>query len=317
MTETCAISKILLPLDLSEGSRKALEYTGKLAAFLGDTLSGITLLHVTPSSFLSRHIGHVDFRAEELAQSAPMKQLRDEHIKRDITPLLEESERLLGSQGVKARVECTVATGDPAEEIVRVAQEGKFSTVVMANRGLSEIQRFFLGSVTRKVVGQAHCAVLVVPPGATFSLQTILVPTDGSDFSRSAASQAVRLARSSGGQLIIVGAIASAAVSPLDIVESELPRDLIQEEEFKDAKTNVAAVSGRAKEAGIGVKGLVVGAAPAEAIVETAREVVAGLIVMGSHGRTGIDKLLMGSVAERVLTLAPCPVLVVKSICAD
>jgi hypothetical protein len=246
-----------------------------------------------------------------------MKKLREEHIDRDIMPLLEEGERLLRSRGCTAPIERIVATGDPAGEIVRVAQEGRFSTIVMASRALSEIQRFFLGSVTRKVVGHAHCDVLVVPPGAEFSLKTILVPTDGSDFSRSAASQAIRLAQSSGGQLIILGAVASAAVSALDIIEAELPRDLIEEEELKEAQTNVTILLGKAKEAGISVKGLVVGAAPADAIIDTAKERGVDLIAMGSHGRTGIDRLLMGSVAERVLTLASCPVLVVKSPCVD
>jgi nucleotide-binding universal stress UspA family protein len=317
MTQTCAISKILLPVDLSEGSRSTLDYAGRLAAFLGNALAGVTLLHVTPAGFLSRHIGYVDFRGEDLAQSEPMKKLRDEHIGRDIMPLLEEGEHLLRSRGCTAPVERTVATGDPVEEIVRVAQEGRFSTIVMASRALSEIQRFFLGSVTRKVVGHAPCDVLVVPPGAEFSLKTILVATDGSDFSRSAASQAIRLARSSGGRLIALGAVASAAVTALDIVEAELPRDLIEEEELKEATANVTAVVEKVKEAGIEVRGLVVGAAPAEAIIDTAREQGADLIAMGSHGRTGINRLLMGSVAERVLTLASCPVLVVKSPCVD
>lgn len=317
MTQQCAISKILLPLDLSEGSRSALGYTGRLAAFLGSALTGVTLLHVTPAGFLSRHIGYVDFRGEDLAQSEPMKKLREEHIGRDIMPLLEEAERLLRSRGCTAPMERIVATGDPAGEIVRVAQEGGFSTIVIASRALSETQRFFLGSVTRKVVGHAHCDILVVPPGGSFSLQTIVVPTDGSDFSRSAAAQAFRLARSSDSLVIVLGAVSSAAVSALDIVEAELPRDLIEQEELKEAQTNVTSLVGKAKGTVTRVEGFVFGASPAEAIIDTAREQGADLIVMGSHGRTGIDKLLMGSVTERVLTLAPCPVLVVKSTCVD
>jgi hypothetical protein len=272
---------------------------------------------VTPAGFLSRHVGYVDFRGEDLARSEPVRQLRDDYVQREIMPMLEQGVHLLRARGIKAQVGCVVLTGDPAEEIVRTAQEGSFSTVVMASRGLSEIRRIFLGSVTRRVVGKAHCDVLVVPPCPTFSLETILIPTDGSNFSRAAACQAIRLARSSGGRIITLGAVAAGAVRPLDIVEAELPRDLIEEEELKEAQTNVTAVVGKVKEAGIGVKGLVVGAAAADAIIDTAKEQGAGLIVMGSHGRTGIDKLLVGSVAERVLTFASCPVLVVKLLCED
>ena len=52
---------------------------------------------------------------------------------------------------------------------------------------------------------------------------------------------------------------------------------------------------------------------PAEAVIQTAQERRADLIVLGSHGRTGVERLLMGSVAERVIVLASCPVLVVKT----
>jgi nucleotide-binding universal stress UspA family protein len=67
-----------------------------------------------------------------------------------------------------------------------------------------------------------------------------------------------------------------------------------------------------AQKEGVAVKAFVLSGRPADAIIETAQEKNADLIVLGSHGRTGVERLLMGSVAERVIVLASCPVLVVK-----
>ena len=73
----------------------------------------------------------------------------------------------------------------------------------------------------------------------------------------------------------------------------------------------IAARGKRAKDAGVAAGTLVVHGTPAQRIAQTAASQQVDLIVMGTHGRTGLQHLLIGSVAERVLRLAPCPVLVV------
>ena len=89
--------------------------------------------------------------------------------------------------------------------------------------------------------------------------------------------------------------------------------DLIAEKEMKEAEQNVKKVKEAAVQAGIKTNGLIMGGKPSEAIMQTAKDKQADLIVLGSHGKTGVEKLLMGSVAERVIVLSSCPVMVVKS----
>ena len=92
-----------------------------------------------------------------------------------------------------------------------------------------------------------------------------------------------------------------------------MQRDLVAEKEMKEAEQSVKKVKEAAVQAGVKADGLIMGGKPSEAIIQTAKDKQADLIVLGSHGKTGVEKLLMGSVAERVIVLSSCPVLVVKS----
>jgi nucleotide-binding universal stress UspA family protein len=80
-----------------------------------------------------------------------------------------------------------------------------------------------------------------------------------------------------------------------------------------EAEKNVKAVKEAALKEAVAVKAFVMSGRSADAIIEIARDKNADLIVLGSHGRTGLEKLLMGSVAERVIVLSSCAVLVVKA----
>ncbi len=308
------ISHILLPVDLSEGSRGAADVCSGLAKALGEALERVTILYVNPMSRFGRHIGYVDFRGEEATHDEQFRKVRDEHVRRDILPLMEQAAGAIETAAPAVQVDRMIVDGDPAEEIVRVADDGDYSVIVMATRGLSEIKRLFLGSVTNKVIGHAKCDVLAVPPGARFESGTILVPTDGSPHSMAAAEQGVGLAKLFRAQLIVISASPSGPQAALDLVEAELPVDLVAAEGEKEAERSVRAVQQLAKREGINARGLVLSGPPYSAIVDMAKKQGAGLIVMGSHGRSGIDRFLMGSVTERVLNLSSCPVLVVKTV---
>lgn len=92
-----------------------------------------------------------------------------------------------------------------------------------------------------------------------------------------------------------------------------MQKGAISDIESQEAEKNVKRAKQHAEENGLAVKGFILSGRPYNAIIETAKEERANLIVVGSHGRTGISRLLMGSVAERVIGLAECPVLVVKA----
>jgi nucleotide-binding universal stress UspA family protein len=140
----------------------------------------------------------------------------------------------------------------------------------------------------------------------------ILMPTDGSDLSLTAADRAVELARLAGATLLAVyvqdpypySGVGAASRAGLN-------------EHLAGEHRRAAAAFGRVLQLaqGKGVRfetALLEGSNPAEQIVEAARHTGADQIVMASHGRTGVARMLLGSVARNVLDLSPIPVLIVK-----
>ncbi len=141
-------------------------------------------------------------------------------------------------------------------------------------------------------------------------IQHILVPIDFSPCSEAAFDFAVDLARRLGARLTLLHVI---HVMPLGVAggEATLPYAYLAEIE-QDAQQALTGYQERAREAGVSAETRVVHGIPPQSIVEIAQDAHADLIVMGTHGRTGLQHILLGSVAERVLRQAPCPVLTVR-----
>ena len=199
MTIQCPIQRILIPLDGSNHSKQSVRFAGCMGRFMGRHISRITLLHVMAGSYLSRHINYIDFRAEILKQSEQFKRLKDDHIERHIMPFLNEAEGILKELGVDAEVEKIAVDGDPAEEIIRTAQEGNFQAIMMARRGASEAKGMFVGSVTNKVLHRAgrHTVYVVgqrPPEERACPIPRILVLIDGSPYSQKGVEHAASLA---------------------------------------------------------------------------------------------------------------------------
>ena len=143
----------------------------------------------------------------------------------------------------------------------------------------------------------------------------ILLPTDGSPVSRKAVKQGVAFAKS-------VGAKVVGFFSPEDyrvLMYSEyMPPSLMSEEEFeaqakKAAQKHLGAIEKAAKEAGVPYEGFYLSSvAPWEAIIAAAKKKRCDLIVMGSHGRSGLAGLVLGSQTTKVLTHSKVPVLVTR-----
>lgn len=185
---------------------------------------------------------------------------------------------------------------DPAEGIVEGAKQAGADMIVIGRRGKRGLARSHVGDATVKVIGRADCPVLVVPQVGQLWSKHILLATDGSECSVAAAEAAGNIARQSGLPITVVSVVTSS--------HSDSRRQAAQE--AVDAKV------ARFSEMGLQVDGKVLEGQPDEAIVRAVGEVGADLVVMGSHGRTGLKKILMGSVSERVIGQVACPVLVVK-----
>jgi len=194
--------------------------------------------------------------------------------------------------------------GEPHEEIVNLAEAEGCDLIVMG-RGADALGRFVMGSVTARVVGYSERDVLVVPEGTVIGWRELLLATDGSSYSQRATERALDIAKSYGGHLNIVAATDLAC--ELYAESPEVGEDLIEK-----AQGTVEEGRKRADSSGVAVECHVREGLAYKAIIDLAKEKKIEAIIMGSHGRTGLRRLLMGSVVEKVIGHAPCPVLVVK-----
>jgi nucleotide-binding universal stress UspA family protein len=227
----------------------------------------------------------------------------------DLHPTLERKMREVYSPNRPIAVEYRTAEGDAAREILRVADEIEADLIVTGTHGRTGLRRLLAGSVAATVLVKARCSVLALRAGhrahQTDAMQTILHPTDFSRASEVALKVARSLAGDHGARLIVLHVV------PLDIyvdgrmaagIDTRDYRDsldrLRQRLDGPDLKHPVETRLGR------GFEG--------EEILREAEELACDLIVMGTHSRTGLRRVLMGNTAESVLPKANCPVLVVK-----
>ncbi|MDH5327161.1 MAG: universal stress protein [Gammaproteobacteria bacterium] len=193
-------------------------------------------------------------------------------------------------------VECEILLGhgdDPYTEIVDQADASAMDMIVMGRRDKADLLRAMIGSTTEKVIGHTHSNVMVVPRNTAIKGNGILLPVDGSRNSQEAAATVVNLVKQCPAPVTIISVATDE--SQLDDAKALASQHQAQLENL-DVKVAVDVRVGR----------------PDEAIMACAKDHSTDLIVMGSHGRTGLERLLVGSVSERVIGQAECPVLVVK-----
>ena len=145
------------------------------------------------------------------------------------------------------------------------------------------------------------------------AIRRILYPSDFSPASRPAFKRAVELARSLRSQLLIVHVMSPPPIIGEGYMTPETMDVLLQSQRHV-AQRQLRVLVARAKRAGVRASGLLVETGmPHEQIVRVARRKRADMIAMGTHGRTGLTRLLLGSVAARVIATAKCPVLTVHA----
>lgn len=138
--------------------------------------------------------------------------------------------------------------------------------------------------------------------------KNILVPTDFSPFSRLAETMALRMAKEERGRVLILHVIDPYFERLPYLVSARLTRAKVRRGALDQMRKELKWV----RASTVKVESRVVSGSPPEEILRAAKEFRADLIVLGTHGRTGIEHLLLGSVAEKILRLAPCPVLTLR-----
>ena len=292
MVLQCPVPKILLPVDGSEHSKRAVQFAGCLGASLGKSLLGLTLLHVTAGDYL------------------------DSHIEEKIKSFLEEGEKILRDLGTMVEIEKLVVSGDPAREIIRIAHEGKFSTIIMARRGLSEIKGLLMGSVTSKVIHSASKQTVYIVGYKILQdkaclIPKILIPVDGSVYSMRGVEDAVCLTSELKAH---VSRITLLRVINLSLYLKRIREGIDPEEESKRILDEAKEVFLRAgiPERFITIR-IKVGQKPAEEILKEVEEGQYNLVIMGRKGRSALEDLILGGVSSTVLQRCQNPTVAIVS----
>lgn len=294
------MNRVIVPLDGSATSEAALPHGIQLARTLGVP---IMLVHVIDTS-------HV-YDTHAIA----------------LLPDRLEMERYLGDVAVRERieecVEIEVRFGTPTYELLQLAQVYPAGMFVMSTHGRGGLSRIVMGSVADQIIRSGTAPVMVIradaiqPPRDQYA--NLLVTLDGSDLASRALPQAIDLARRSGATLHLLR-----VVEPLDIAPAaEYPPDAtwLDPDEITQitadcepaARDELGRLAASLREQGIDVQPLVgVGRAAGE-ILRAAMDTGADLVLMASHGRGGLRRLLMGSVTTSVIHSATTPVLVVPA----
>lgn len=208
----------------------------------------------------------------------------------------EALESFLAEAGRDAKT-VTREAAEPYQGIVDGAKEYGAGVIVIGRRGKRGLARLRVGDTAVKVIGHSESTVLVCPRAARLWEKRVLAATDGSRHSEAAVGAAGHLAKQAGLPVTVVSVVTAS--------HSAARR--------REAEQAVAAAVQRLKDMGVAAEGKIVEGRPDEATVKTAEAVGADLIVVGSHGRTGLERVLLGSTTERVINQTSTAVLVVKS----
>lgn len=266
--------RLLVCTDGSPESQGAVAEALALARLCGSRVYVLQVLQIIP----------------EFEAVAPDLMVRlEEEIRTQLKNLKAEAAKMAVSLTPRVRRSVSVFSA-----ILEEAAEIRPAMIIMGRYGRTGLARLLMGSVTARVIGHSPVNVLVVPRQAIVAFSRILVASDGSAYSAAAFKEALSMAQKAGSVLFAIC--------------------VAQEEgELTPAQEIIHRLLIAANREGVPFQGLVSQVQQADdAIVQAALKNEVDLIILGSHGRTGLSRLLMGSVTERVIGHAPQPVLVVK-----
>lgn len=302
-----SIQNILVPIDFSKMSIQAIEVAKQLARRFGATIR-------------LAHVHRFGYAADFSTSLPPVPPFSTVAFEQDVEKLIADQLSALATAHGLSSMNCRVLNGGPAfDEICRFTGDISADLIVMPTHGYTGLKHMFLGSTAERVVRHSPSPVLVIrekQPRSKikrrFSINTILVPVDFSDCSREGVRYAVGFAKEFGARVILLHAtylgyiyssegtaiydIHALQEAAREIAEHQMQK-LVREAKFGHVKFETVLTTG----------------SPALDICEFANDHDVDLIITSTHGVTGLQHALIGSVAEQVVRHAPCAVLVVPS----
>ena len=286
---------ILVPLDGSELAERALAPAADIAEAMSAKL---TLLRVVPQFALLAADPMLYEEMNRLGEEESLSYLRSVADGLDLTVPIEVSSE----------------TGQPADTIIQIAEENQVDLIVISSHGRSGLNRWVYGSVAERVLRQAPCATSIINARVDQELprtRKILVPLDGSDLAERAFEPGKQLAAVLGAELHLLRVTESAH----QLLETSSMRgvfDEIEDNEVHEAEAYLESMDSSVPGGHVVFEVEVAKGTVAEAIINYAAEQQIELIVMSSHGRTGLQRWVYGSVAEKVLRSACCATMIIR-----
>ncbi len=306
-----SIRNILVPVDFSALSILAIETAQRLGQRFGAT---IHLVHVHefyyPAGFIA---------PGSAVPTAPMITFQEDATRR----VTDELRALAEKHGIPA-VNCYVRQDIPIfNEICAVAKEIAADLIVTPTHGRTGLKHVFLGSTAERLVQHSPCPVFVARQrkgkrtiarrsNGRSSIDTILVPVDFSECSRAGLRYAIEFASKVAAKIVVLHVV---ELGQSFTADGYAMYDLspYREQARAGGEQQMAGFLRSVKFGGVKFESKVLAEQTLDGICDTAEEINADLIITATHGRTGLDHLLIGSTAEKVVRHAPCSVLVVPS----
>ena len=294
-------TNILFATDFSESSKPAFRYSVEWGNALDSALTLLNVQSLQPGLDIDAAVSQRFFDEQREAAKVQLDSLLTEaHVER---PAAAAQQR----------------TGMPSEQICQFAREQQNDLIILGTHGWSGIDRVLFGSVAERVIIKAPCPVLSIPlrkPEDIAAMhplnprpRQIVLPLDFSDCSMDAYEYAVQVAKWFDSAITLVFAIEPLSYS-LDFTLTHPLQDKANRKKIQDRLVELTEVL--TKE-GMTAQHEVSENPAMEATLETCMTKQADLIIMGTHGRKGLSKLVMGSITSKILQHSPYPVLTVKS----
>jgi nucleotide-binding universal stress UspA family protein len=298
------IRTILVTIDLSEESYRALEFALPLAKHFDAAV----------------HVVHAYEGAHQFSSVATSPVLwSDVEIARRL------AEQVQRRSGARPRTEdCHVRTGKPFQEIIATAQELKADLIIIATHGHSGFRHLTLGSTTEKIIRHAPCPVLVVREATRGPIKTaaegivlekILVPVDFSECANEGAKYASVFATRVGADLLLMHVVHPPDYMAVEGTMADPDWPQFVETARLDAEDKLDEIVNFLPLVGISAETQVAVGAPVNVLTEATAQPDVDMVIISTHGYTGLRHALLGSTAEQLVRLAHCPVLVVPSHC--
>jgi nucleotide-binding universal stress UspA family protein len=219
------------------------------------------------------------------------------------------------------RAQTSVRMGHPAEQIVKAADEATEPIIVMTTHGRSGFSRLIHGSVAEHVVRESQAPVLLIrhetKERQDGPVRTIAVSLDGSVYAEAALPYAREMAIDFDAEILLVRVAETSQVysmmgtEPVGAASAEAFNE-VTEQITREAQDYLEATAARLRQDGLTVRAETLEGFPADQLMALERDMPVDVFVMATHGRSGLGRLVFGSVAERLLKNGTTPILMIK-----